>query len=232
LLAGTLITKAYYLSGIVPRNFETVSKDELADGVNLLNDVLSEINTTGSYIPYFSYPQISCVVGQEEYFIENAVDIFTATFNIGPVRYEMYQDTLRHYYGSPRVDNVNALPFNWFWERVNGGIKVSVYFKPQDTYVMKFKCKVGLSNVTSNTELSDTFDDYYQLFLKYKLVDYICDFYNVSNPPKIEVKLKKFENIFTDLNAYDFSIKKVVTSSQTSSLTYAQVNLGKGWTAP
>lgn len=232
MLAIELVTRAYYLSGVVSRNFEALTADEQYDGMNLLNDVLSEINTTGRYIPYFSYPQINCVVGQEVYFIENAVDMYTATFNIGPVRYEMYHDNLRHYFGAPRVDNINALPFNWFWERVNGGINVYVYFLPQQTFVMKFKCKVMLTNVTTDTQLSDTFDDYYQLFLRYKLVDYICDWYNISMPPNVEKKLKSFEKIFSDLNANDYSIKKVATYSVADSLTYAQVNIGRGWTAP
>ena len=232
MLAGTLITKAYYLSGIVPRNFESVDRDELADGLDLLNDVLSEINVTGSYIPYFSYPQITCVVGQEEYLIPNAVDIMTATFNIGSVRYEMYQDTLKHYFGSPRVDNLKALPLTWFWERVDGGVKVSVFMLPQQNFVMKFKCKIALSNVTVNTELDDTYDRFYQLFLKYKLADYICDFYNVSTPPKLAARLDQYENIYTDLNAYDYTVNKVASYSKTDSMSYAQANIGKGWTAP
>ena len=232
MLAGTLITKAYYLSGIVPRNFESLEAEELADGLDLLNDVFSEINVTGRYIPYFSYPQVTCVVGQEVYFIANAVDMMTATFNIGSVRYEMYHDTLKHYFGAPRVDNIQALPFTWFWERVNGGINVSVYFLPQQAFVMKFKCKVGLSNVIATTDLSLTYDNFYQLFLKYKLVDYICDFYNVSTPPKITARLAQYETIYADLNAYDYSVNKVATYSKTDSMSYAQANIGKGWTAP
>ncbi|HEX4044221.1 MAG TPA: hypothetical protein VHZ76_00965 [Gammaproteobacteria bacterium] len=233
MLAVELITRAFYLSGVVSRNLESLQADELYDGVNLLNDVLSEVNVTGRYVPYFSYIDINCVVGQEIYFIPNAVDIFTATFNIGPVRYEMYHDDLRHYFGAPRVDNINALPFNWFWERVNGGINVYVYFLPSsDSWILKFKCKIGLSNVVENTDLSLTYDDFYQLFLRYKLVDYICDWYGITMPPQVESKLKSFETIYANLNANDYSIKKVSTYSITDSLTYAQANLGKGWTAP
>lgn len=233
MLAGTLITQAYYLSGVVPRNFETVEADQIADGVNLLNDVFAEINTTGEYVPYFSYPQLNAVAGQEIYFIANAVDIFSATFNIGPVRYEMFHDDLRHYFGSPRVDNINALPFNWFWERVKGGINVYVYFLPSDnSWVFKFKCKTLLSDITEFTDLSATYDEYYQLFLKYMLVEYICLFNNISTPPLIGSKLTYFKSIYKDLNAMDYSVKKVSTYSVTDSLSYAQANIGKGWTSP
>ncbi len=232
MLAGTLITYAFYLSQIVGRNLESLTNDQVADGLLLLNDVLSEVNVTGVYIPYFSYLEIPCVIGQEKYFIPNAVDMMSATFNIGPVRYEMYHDDLRHYFGAPRVDNITALPFNWFWERTNGGINISVYFLPQDTYIMKFKCKVGLSNVTLTTDLSLTYDNFYQLFLRYKLAEYICMWYGVTLPQQVQMKLKSYMQSYADLNAYDFSVKKVATYSVTDTLTYAQVNIGKGWTAP
>jgi hypothetical protein len=233
LLAGTLITYAYYLSGVVSRNLEDVDETQVHDGVLLLNNVLSEINVTGRYIPYFSYSEISAVQGQEVYFIPNIVDLMTATFNIGTVRYPMNRDQLRHYYGAPRVDNIQALPYNWFWERVVGGVNVSVYFTPSSSsWVFKFKGKTGLPSVGEETELNTAYDSYYQLFLQYKLADYICDWYSLTLPPNVEAKLKSFENIYANINADDYSINKTATAAKSQSLSYAQANIGKGWTAP
>lgn len=232
MLAGTLITYAYYLSGLVSREFEDVTDTQTADGLLLFNDVLAEINVSGRYIPYYDYITVTGVPGQENYTLPNAVDILTATFNIGSVRYDLRQDQLLNYYGSARIDNVAALPYKWYWQRTKEGVQVSFYFQPESNYIFKFFCKVGLSEVTLDTELDDIYDKSYQLYLRYKVCEYICNWNNVTVSAEVQKKLKQFEQIYSDYNADDFTIKKVSSLSKITSLTFAQVNIGKGWTPP
>jgi len=232
LLAGTLITYAYYLSGVVNREFEDLSATQTTDGVQLLNDVLAKTNATGRFVPYYTLISITGVPGQETYQLPNVIDIMTATFNIGNVRYEINQDQLRHYYGAARVDGINALPFSWFWQRVPGGAEVSLYFAPESNYELNFFCKVGLTNVTLNTELDVTYDESFQLYLRYKLAQYICQWNSITLPDSVKEEIRAFEVIYANYNADDYSIKKIATLSKRTSLTYAQANIGKGWTAP
>lgn len=233
MLAGELINRAWNLAGIVPRDLDEVSGSQGADGLFWLNQILSEIGMTGRYIPYYTHIQLNLVEGQELYFIPNLVISEVATFNIGSVRYQMDMDNRRHYFGAPRVDNIQALPFNWYWERVAGGTNIYTYFLPQSsTYVLKITGRFSLANVTPFTDLNLTYDLFYQSFLMYLLAQRLCDWYKISLSPDTKLQLQAFLTQLADMNPMDLVLKKTATYSHTDSITYAQANIGKGWTSP
>lgn len=232
MLVVELINRAYVLAGIVARDLDQVEGSEGRDGLFWINQLLDEMSMTGRYIPYESYTAVTAVIGQEIYNVPGLVILETMTFNIGDVRYEMRRDNRRHYFGAPRVDNILALPFHYYSERVVGGTNVYLYFKPQSAYVLKIKGKSALGNVTNDTELDLVVDKFYQSYLMYLLAERLCDWFKLSFPPSTKQKLREFENQLRDLNPIDFTTTKISTLAKGASISYAQANIGKGWTAP
>src|SRR5688572_14489738 len=136
--AQQLISRSWFLSGIVARNLQEPSGDQINDGLFLLNALLDFKQIETELIPYFTYnTTYSCVAGQETYFIQNCALIQSVTFNISNVRYPMDYVTQRVYFGSGRVDNITTLPFNWTYVRGKGGGDLYLYFIPDNTYQLK-----------------------------------------------------------------------------------------------
>lgn len=237
-----LISFAWNLSQIVPRDLEDVngldgnpSGSQGSDGLFWFNQLLSEEGIDGETIPFYDYLMLNTVPGQEMYFVPSVISVETLTFNIGPIRYSMLRDNRRHYFGAPRVDNINALPFYFYAERVVGGVELSLYWKPQDIYQLKLKCQTAWPEFTTaqlQTELNATMEPFYQSYLMYLLADRLCQWYGISTPPAVSQRLRQFVYNLTNINNRDFTMNKTCTYASTDTMTYAQANLGKGWVSP
>src|ERR1700679_2338430 len=103
-----LITNAYYLSGIVSRQLQTVSGQQISDGLYLLNALLAVKTADKRLIPYYTT------------YSQNLIEIETMSFNLNNVRYAMNNVPRRKYFGQPRVNNIDTLPFSWHMERALG----------------------------------------------------------------------------------------------------------------
>lgn len=156
-LAQTLITRSWYLSGIVARNLQVPTGDQITDGLMLLNALLDFKQIETDLIPYYTYIEFPLIGGQEYYYLPNICDIESATFNIGVVRYPMDQTNRRTYFGTSRVDNIQTLPFNWNYNRGEGGGTLSMYFLPQANYPLKIMAKLFLNDVTLQEDLTNVF---------------------------------------------------------------------------
>ncbi|MGB1309583.1 MAG: hypothetical protein ACPG47_00150 [Leucothrix sp.] len=230
MIADELITSAYYLSGVVSRDLETVSGSQLTDGLELLNDILAEKSRLGIEIPYYSHTTLNTVVGQEEYDVPGLIDLDAITFNIGEVRYSMVRMDRRYYFGSPRVDNIESLPFSYFPERVKDGMKIYLYFLPVDVYVVKITGKFALSQVAADTDLNLELDRYYESYLKYKLASRLCDFNGISFGINKDKTLFELESELDDISAPDMTNQKLSTlTSKQSGYNWADINIGRGW---
>lgn len=231
MLAGTLITNAYYLSGLVARDEDNVQGSEGNDGLFWLNNLFDELSITTRHVPYIQHIQVALTPGQELYFVPNLARLDVASFNIGTVRYQMYRDNENHYWGAPRVDNIQALPFNYYSERYLDGTNVYLYFTPQsNTYVLNITGRFLLPNVLFTTDLDLTFDQFYQVYLMYELAGKLCGWNKISMAPSVQKDLDMYRNKLRDLNPLDVTITKIATLSKQDSISYAQANLGKGWT--
>lgn len=226
-----LINNAYYLSGIVARQLQTVSGQQVADGLDLLNDLLSIKTANNRLIPYYQLLTISEVIGQEGYFIPNLIGTSSVTFNIGTVRYAMYPQGRKDYFGQPRVDGIQSLSFSYHVERGLGGATIYVYFLPAAAYPLNIVGKFGLSQVANTgVDLSLTYDRFYIAYLKYALAEYICEDNNIAFQEGSAQKLREYEGMITDISPYDFTMQKISTLQAQGGYTWAQVNLGGGWT--
>lgn len=156
-LAQTLVTRSWFLSGIVSRGAQVPSGDQITDGLQMLNDLLNFKQIETDLIPYWTYVLMPLVGGQEYYYMPNVAEIETSTFNIGVVRYPMERANRRAYFGSSRVDNIQTLPYDWQYNRGEGGGTLSMYFLPQSNYPFKFMAKMFLTNVTLQEDLTNAF---------------------------------------------------------------------------
>jgi hypothetical protein len=227
--AQQLITRSWYLSGIVARNAQTVSGDQNTDGLILLNALLDFKTIETDLIPYWTYYEFDAVAGQEAYFLENVYEIESATFNIDVVRYPMDYVSRRTYFGSSRVDNIETLPFNWTFNREVGGGTFYMYFLPQSNYPVKIMAKFGLQNVSLNTDMTEVYDPAYVEYLRYALAEYMCSEYGILFNPESQQILKSMKRTLMYISPPDLSMIKSSVLTQCSGINFGDVNIGKGW---
>lgn len=154
-LASTLITNSWYLSGIVARNLQTPTGDQMTNGLYLLNALLDYKQIETDLIPYWTYIGFPLVQGQEFYFLPYVAAVESATFNIDVLRYPTVYTPRTNYFGSSRVDNINTLPFSWNFNRGHNGGTFAMYFKPDSNYALKMMVKLFLTEVTLTTDLTN-----------------------------------------------------------------------------
>lgn len=228
-----LITGAYYASGVVSREFETVSGPQIADGLLWLNDILSEKTVDQGMIPYETTYNANFIIGQEVYFIPNLIQIDTLTFFLDQVRYAMTYSKRNQYFGAPRVENIQTLPFQWYFEReINGG-NLYIYFKPDRNYPMEIHGIFRLQIDNLGQDLSTQFDQFYITYLRFALADRICSEYNFTTPVNVIRQLSKYEAfIHKKSRLLDLRLQKTSTLQRRGTFNWAFINLGKGWQKP
>lgn len=245
--AQTLITRSWYLSGIVARNLQTITGDQLTDGLMLLNSLLDFKQIETDLVPYWAYIKLNLIANQEFYFLPYVSAIESATFNIDVVRYPMDSVTRRNYYGSARVDNIASLPFSYNYNRALGGGNLAMYFLPESNYELKLMVKLFLTDVTLATDLTNIvqaglpytfinssnqgYDTSYIEYLRYALAEMMCSEYGIIFNPESKSILQKYERKLMYISPPDLSMIKstVLSADSQSGFNYGDVNIGKGW---
>src|ERR1700690_1444731 len=149
-----LIIEAFYTSGIVGRQFQTVAGDQVQVGLVKLNELFADTGIDYGMIPYFnSGYSFNAIAGQEKYFIPNMVQPETLTFYIDTVRYSMRKNPRDEYFGMGRAENVDSLPFNWHAERTLNGTNIFIYFFPDKNFPLVATGLFKLQNVTLYQDL-------------------------------------------------------------------------------
>ena len=244
--AQQLITRSWYLSGIVARNLQTITGDQITDGLMLLNALLDFKQIETDLIPYWTYITFPLVPNQEFYFLPFIAAIESLTFNIGVVRYPMDSTTRSTYYGSSRVDNISTLPFNWNYNRALNGGNLGLYFLPESNYQAKAMVKLFLADVSLNTDLTNIseiglpytfinsanqgYDTSYIEYLHYALAQLMCSEYGIMFNPESAAILKKYERKLMYMSPPDLKmIKSSVLTANSQGYNYGDINLGLGW---
>lgn len=230
--ARKLIINAYYLSGIVARELQTVSGQQLSDGLDLLNELLAVKTAHQELIPYYEEYSFNAVANQEKYFVPNLISVETITFTVNNVRFSMRGKQREKYFGNARVNNIAALPYNWHFERTEGGANVYLYFLPNSNYPVKIWGKFGLDSVANeNVDMSLVYDKFYMVYLRYALAEFICADYNITFQPQSQKKLDELEQILINISPPDLSIRNISSLTDgydRSNITSASV-LDSGW---
>ena len=226
-----LITNGYYLSGILARNLQTITGDQIEDGLDLLNAWIAIKSANLRLIPYFTQFSFFATIGQERYFIPNLISVETFTFFIGPVRYSTLPQKRVTYFGSGRIENIDSLPFSWHLERTFGGAHLYIYFKPNVNYPLQILGKFQLCSVSLNQDLRKSLDQFYIEYLRYGLSEQICAEYNIPMQPQAYQRLREIEKIITDVSVPDLQMQKMSSLHEGGAwgYSYADANLGRGW---
>jgi hypothetical protein len=205
-----LISGAYYASGVASREFETVSGPEIGDGLEWLNNILTEKTVDDSMVSYESTYDFNLVIGQEKYTIENLIDVDTMVFYIDNVRFSMNKSKRDQYFGRARAENIEALPFMYYVEKQFEGADVYVYFLPYQAFPVQIHGTFRMSTVALGQDLSLTLDEFYTTYLRYALADRICAEYNLVTPINVIKQLTKYEEwISKKSKTLDLSLRKV-----------------------
>jgi hypothetical protein len=244
-LAQTLVTRSWYLSGVVARNLQVVTGDQITDGLMLLNALLDWKQVELDLIPYWTYITLPAIPGQEFYFLPNVAAVESVTFNIGVVRYPMDPTTRRNYYGTGRIDNIASLPFNWNFNRALNGGNLGLYFLPESNYPLKLMVKIFLADVQLNTDLTNIsetglpytfinsanqgYDTSYIEYLRYSLAQYMASEYGILFNPQSTKILDQIRRQLMYVSPADLSAVKSSILVQGSGINFGDVNIGKGW---
>lgn len=242
--AQELITRSWFLSGIVARNLQVPTGDQINDGLRMFNDLLNFKQIDLPLIPYYTYIQIEAVPDQEFYFLPFVASVESVTFNIGPVRYPTGDTTRRAYFGSSRVDNISALPFNFNYSRSQGGGNLALYFLPESNYPLKLMVKLFLVDVDLTTDLTNVsqivpytflnssnqgYDTSYIEYLRYALAQYMCSEYGITFNPESKAILTSYTRKLMYMDPPDLSMNKISILTEGTGYNWGDVNIGKGW---
>ena len=228
-LVSQLITRSYFLSQVVARDLQTLSGSQEDDGLYLLNALLDTKFSDLQLIPYYSNFQVTTDPGEEKYFIPNLAEADTTTFNIGDVRFSMNSLTRKEYFSTPRVDNLQALPFSYRYERCLGGSNLFLYFVPNQAYLINIWGKFALSDVTLFQDISLTYDLFYIEYLRFALAEYICCEYGQTFPDTCSMKLKQIVKKLKSVSPTDMSITKRSFFTTNTTFDWQYVNLSQGY---
>ena len=254
--AQDLITRSLYLSGIVARNLQTPTGDQINDGLAMLNNLLDFKQIETDLIPYYQYITFPCIPQQEYYFLPYVMAIETSTFNLDVVRYPMVSTSRTDYFGSSRVDDIYTLPFSWHFERGVGGGTFSMYFIPDSNYQVKQMVKIALVDVNLQTDLQNVlqtqpnsydvpyytnytfinnsiqgYDTSYIEYLRYALARYMCSDYGILFNPQSEKIYQSMIRKLMYMDPPDLTMKKlsILYADSNPGYNWGDVNQGYGW---
>lgn len=217
-LAAELITRAYYLSGIVSEAMETVSGPQMSTGISLLNDALTEKISDMGLIPFYKKYETVTAIGEPDYFVPNLLAVETLTFNLGvdsPVRFSMVNVGRNQFRGQSQVDNTTTLTSTWHAERSFvggvGGTTISLYPLPAGVYPLKVWGKFGLEEVAEDDDLSLVYERGYLTYMRYELCNLLCSEFGVSMAPEASSRLKQYRKDFDYISPVDLTTKKSST---------------------
>lgn len=230
--AQTLIADAYYLSGIVSRDAETVSGAQFSLGLDLLNELLAIKTANTNMIPFFMPVEFNTVAGQEVYFVENLVAIETLTFLINNFRFPMTDLNRVEYFGMARAETIQSLPLTYHVEREKDGANIYMYFIPDRVYEIKGFGKISLDSVTASTDLLTKFELNYIAYTKYLLADYLCQHFNLPSTQNVFLQLRRLEKYISQLSPTDLTIQKDNFAKPQAPINYGDINFGHGWRPP
>lgn len=227
--AQQLINRAWNLSGIVARNFEVANGNETSDGLWLFNELLAEKSYDVKLIPYWGRIEFNLQQGQERYYIPNLYQVETFTFNIGSVRFPTFNAGRKQYFGDGRVDNIQALPFEWHLERELGGCYLYVYYLPMQTFVAKITGKFALTNVEENTNLANLYDLFYIRYLRFLLAEAMDLEYDIEFAADKKQKLRQIEQKLLYVSPPDLHMVKLSFMNRNQPFNWAHLNISPAW---
>ena len=141
---------------IVAAQAETVSGDQLKDGLEHLNDFLALQNANSRMIPYIRVGNLTCIPNSEELFVKHLLNIDALTLRVEePRSYALQTLPLLGRKGYFTHDYPFFLrPRFYHLEKIKGGSLLFLNPTPDKAYPLKLVGKFGLTEVSYNDDLS------------------------------------------------------------------------------
>ena len=222
------IVRAFNMSKIVSREFETVDSPQLATGLLNFNRQLGKTSIDIGMIPYETTGTFTAVAGQEEYYIPNLLSVDTLTFMKDSLRYACLEPGRDLYQGSPRVDNINSLPYSYHAERTLNGTNIFLYFWPDEAYVFTYWGSTVQTKVDYNDDLELIMEDWYSEYLTLATARALCLEYAYRVPAHLHEEYMNYVALIKKQSKkMDLHLNKVSTLHKSPpSLNYALINIG------
>jgi hypothetical protein len=202
-----LISNAWNLSGIVAAQAETVSGEQLKEGLDHLNDFLALQSTESRMIPYTRIYFFECQAKQDEFLIEHLLQIDVLTLSEKDMVYTLQSLRRKDFFTQPCQHYSPARPQAYHSEPDKGGSRLFLSPTPSKNYRLRLVGKFGLSEVNYNDDLNAIYGREYILYLRYGLADYLCDLYN--HPFAAKTKLSLLEAKLRNYSSLDLGMNKV-----------------------
>lgn len=228
----SVLTQSLYLSGIVSKDFNQPTSNQNEDALMCLNDILSEKSVDDALNPYYSSYEFDSDPGEENYEIPNLIQVDTLTFLLNSVRMSMQYVGRDMYDGCTRAENVNSLPYMYYYERKKGGADLKMYYPPNQIYPFTIWGKFGLtSEVGYFDDLSEVYDRFYIAYLKAATAERLCDYYNIEVPRRLEKLLEQYDIVFSNqISPPDMTVTGMNVFGKYVWPNWAFINIGnEGW---
>lgn len=234
--SGELVTRSWFLTGIVSRELQEVSGTQFEAGLFCLNALLAMNTANMGMIPYFTKTNFTGIVAEEAYFIPNLIQLETLTFVIPnatsptqTVRFPMSRKTREDYWATPRANGVESLSYIYDVVRTLGGSNLFIYFTPNNPFIFEMWGKYSLLSTVANQDLSLIYDPYYLEYLRYGVATYLCEEWNVIPPPSVIAKFKQYEQLLRNTSPTDFTQKISCPFNGNYAPNYAYANASGGY---
>jgi hypothetical protein len=225
------LTGAFSMSGVVSKEFQSVTGDQLGEGLDLLNDILGDTRINNDMVPYYTSETLVVAPGESVQFVPGLIQAETLTFFIQSIRYQMAPVGRDIFFGNSRAEGITSLPLTYHVERALGGANIYFYFLPNQEYEMQLWGQFGLEEATLNEDLLLVYDRFYINYLKYAVTARICQEYGYSLPPDVAKQLEKYINSIAKKSAVLDLTNTIISTlgNNNAAMNYGQVNLGHGW---
>lgn len=192
-----LIVNSLYLLGELavgeqPDNFMLVT------GLDLINELLEKFTLDSIYIPYVDTVEFTMVPGQEVYTVSDMVtadvtsnrivDLYLANYTVPTtgdttLNYQIKIINESQFYLSLRQNDLETRPGFIFLVKQKNYSEIHIYPIPDQAYPCQLRCKLMLSALDSDDDLSEL-EPYYYGFLKYALARKFLAYYPSGNWPQ------------------------------------------------
>lgn len=228
----SLLTQSLYLSGVVSKDFNQPTSNQNEDALMCLNDILSEKSVDDAMNPYYTKYEFDAEAGEQEYFIDNLIQVDTLTFINGSVRMPMQYVARDAYYGETRAVNTDSMPYMYYYERERGGARLYIYYPPNQAYPFTLWGKFGLdSEVGYFDDLSAVYDRFYLAYLKAAVAERLCDYYAITVPRQLEKLLVQYDVVFSNqISPPDLTVTGMSVFGRYVWPNWGFINIGnQGW---
>lgn len=219
--ANDFITRAYRQTGLIGQQVPTIPSYLMEQGLDMLNDIITEWAGDSSAIPYQREISFQTVPNQSRYTIGNGeqydvnhdpvIDIFSMFYWQNPplntVRQRM-QPMTEQQYASILYPESGTYPSQYLLREYPAHCELLLVSQPSLAFTMTIVGKFRFQKVTQFQDLGTIFPPNFLLNLKYRLVADLCDANTMPLTSEQIERRKQANSTMRGANKFDMTICK------------------------